>query len=126
MPKVRFSQEDFLEGNQLTPGWRTLKVRSVTEQAGKRDPSSTVWEVAFLVSDGSKDNGTPIRHWFTEKRMKNLAAFVRCFAPKAEKDKDYELDELVGREIMGYCKYDVEQKWNTIEDFRPIQMSASQ
>ena len=125
MPKIRFSEEDLLERNQLSAGWRKLKVKSVSEGVGKKDPTSTVWECVFVVSDGSKDNGTPIRHWFSEKAMGRVVDFIKAFTGgKAEKDKEYELDDTVGREVMGYCKYDVDQKWNTIEDFKPVQVAA--
>jgi len=125
MPKIKFSQENLLERNQLAPGWRKLKVKSIEEGPGKSDPTSIVWTCVFVVNDGSKDNGTPIRHWFSEKAMGRLVDFIRAVAGKVDAEKEYELNDAVNREVMGYCKYDIEQKFNTIEDWRPLSQQTA-
>ena len=80
MPEIRFTQEDILERTQLSPGWRTLVCKSVTEGQGKTDPTSTVYTCMFSVDNGS-ETGVPIRHWFSEKAMGRIVDYIRCFVP---------------------------------------------
>lgn len=120
MPKIRFTKEDLLKRNQLSAGWRELKVKSIEEGPGKRDPTATVYATVFIV-EGGPDDGTPVNHWFSEKAPERIADFVKCFvvSGKVEQDKDYELDDTVGRNIQGYCQYDMQQGFNVIKDFKP-------
>jgi hypothetical protein len=122
MPKIKFTKEDLLSRNQLAPGWRKLKCKSIEEGPGKKDPTSTVWECMFIISEG-KEMGQPIRHWFSEKAMDRLVDYVKGFT-KAEENKEYELNDTVGREIMGYCLYDDTQGWNVIKDWKPVQTAV--
>ena len=125
MPDITFTQENLLERTQLTAGWRELKIKSVDEGPGKKDPTATVWEVVFVVDDG-KDLGTPIRHWFSEKAMGRIVDFVKCFTGgKVEAGKKYNLDSTVGRSVQGYCQYDMSQGFNVIKDFKPSKKGAA-
>lgn len=125
MPEVTFDLSNLLERKQLSPAWRTLVVKSVDEKAGTKDPTSTTWPVVFTV-DGGSDDGVPINHWFTEKQMGRLAAFIACFLPngKAEVGKKYELTDTIGRKVEGYCLHDPDSSWNTIKDFRPAKTTG--
>jgi hypothetical protein len=124
MPQIKFSQENLLERKQLTAGWRKLRVKSIEEGPGKKDPTSTVWECMFIVNDNTPDNGVPIRHWFSEKAMGRAVDFIKCFTGgKVDVDKVYELSECINRDVMGHCHYDIDQKFNVIEDWRPVQVA---
>lgn len=121
MPQVTFSKEDLLERKQLSAGWRKLKVKELEEAKGKSDPSSTTWPTVFVIEEGP-DAGVPIRHWFTEKQMGRLSEFVACLLPsgQVEPGKTFELSQAVGRSVMGYCVFDMQSKFNTIQDFKPV------
>jgi len=120
MPTVTFSEQDLLERNQLPAGWYKMKVESVDEGLGKKDPTSIVWEIKFIITD-EKQTNTPIRHWLSEKARGRVVDFVRCFTGgEVEKEKKYELSETIGREILGYTLYDPNQGFNVIKDFKPI------
>ena len=122
MPEIRFTEEDLLERTQLTPGWRVLLVKSTDEGPGKNDPSSITYPCVFVVDEG-KEKGVPIRHWFSEKAMGRIVDYIKCFIPngKLEAGKTYELSQTVGLKVEGYCMYDLDQGWNTIKDWRPVQ-----
>ena len=119
MPEVKFTPEDLLERTQLTPGWRTLICKSITEGPGTKDPSSIVYTCLFVV-DGGSENGVPIRHWFSEKAMGRIVDYVKCFISKVEPGMIYDLDKTIGMKVEGYCQYDLMQGYNTIKDWRPI------
>jgi hypothetical protein len=120
MPEVRFTQEDLLERKQLSPGWRTLKVKSIEEGPGKNDPTSIVYSCVFVVDAGA-EQGVPIRHWFSEKAMGRIVDYLKAFMPKGELEvgKTYELNNTIGFQVDGYCLYDPKQGYNTIQDWRP-------
>ena len=126
MPEIRFTQEDLLERTQVNPGWKVLVVKSIDEGPGKNDPSSIVYPCVFVV-DGGPENGVPIKHWFSEKAQGRIVNYLKCFVPggKLEAGKSYELSQTVGLKVEGYCKYDPEQGYNRIEDFRPHQKGAA-
>lgn len=119
MPEVSFTKENLLERNQLSAGWRRLKVKEVNEGPGKSDPTSTVYPITFIVEEGP-DSGTPINHWFTEKQMGRMSDFIKCFVDKVEIGKKYELSSTVGRSVMGYCQYDTGTGFNVIKDFQAV------
>lgn len=121
MPEVRFTKENLLERKQLSPGWRNLLVKSIEEGPGKNDPSSIVYACKFVIDDGP-EKGVPINHWFSEKAMGRIVDFVKCFVPagtEVEEGKSYELNQTVGKKVGGYCKYNMSQGFNVIEDWRP-------
>lgn len=119
MPIVRFTKENLLERKQLQPGWRVLEVKSIEEGPGKNDPSSIVYACKLTISDGP-EAGVPINHWFSEKAQGRIVDFVKCFVPgEVEEGKDYELAQTVGKKVGGYCKYNMSQGFNVIEDWRP-------
>jgi hypothetical protein len=125
MPTIRFSKEDLLGGKQLKPGWRRLKVKSVNEGPGKSDPSSTVYALQFVVEEG-EELGVPVNHWFTEKQMFRLVAFLACFTGgKVEEGKDYRLDDVVGKSILGNVGFDINTGFNSISEFRPADKKAT-
>lgn len=120
MPNVTFTKENLLERKNLSFEWRKLKVKSVSEKPGTKDPESTTWPTVFVV-EGGKDHGVPINHWFTEKQMGRLAEFMKCFMKgDPEPGKSYEISDTVGREIMGYCGFDTDTGFNVIKDFKPV------
>jgi hypothetical protein len=125
MPQVKFTAEDLLERTQLTPGWRVLKCKEMTEGPGKSDPQSIVYACIFVVE--SPEKGVPIRHWFSEKAQGRIVDYVKCFIPggKAEANKVYELNDTVGFAVEGYCAYDPKQGYNTILDWRPVQKAQA-
>jgi hypothetical protein len=122
MPAVSFTKENLLERKQLKAGWRKLKVKSISEGPGKSDPDSTVYPVVLVIDDG-EDLGTPVNHWFTEKQMGRLSEFVACFTGGVvDPNKEYSLDSIVGRHIMGYCEFDIKTGFNVIKDFKPFKV----
>jgi hypothetical protein len=125
MPSIRFTKEDLLARKQLTAGWRLLTVQSLEEEAGKTDPTSINFVVTVKVTGGA-DDGVTIKNWFSEKRRDLLSKFVECFAKDRTLDltKDYELGEIVGRTVEGYCQYDVQRNWNSVLDWRPAQKAS--
>lgn len=125
MPEVSFTKENLLERKQITFAWRKLKVKSVTEKPGTKDPDSTTWPTVFVVEDGP-DVGVPINHWFTEKQMGRLAEYMKCFMTgDPVPGKKYLLEDTVGRQVIGYCGYDTESGFNVIKDFRSAQSGAT-
>ena len=120
MPKVTFTKENLLERKPLTAKWRKLKVKSVTEKAGVSDPDSITYPTVFIVEEGD-DAGVPINHWFTEKQMGRLSEYLACFIPSGvAESKEYELNDTVGRSVLGYCEYDSKTGFNVVKDFKPV------
>jgi hypothetical protein len=120
MPTVRFTKEDLLARKQLAAGWRTLTVKSIEEEPGKTDPTSINY-VCTVVVTGGPDDGVTIKNWFSEKRKDLLSKFVECFIANHSIDmgKDYDLNNTVGRQVDGYCQYDIQRQWNSVLDWRP-------
>lgn len=126
MPEVSFTKENLLERKQLKAGWRVLKVKSVDEKAGKNDPESIVWPVVFIIDAPAEDAGVPVNHWFTEKQMGRLAEFIKCFTNGVvDPSKKYRLEDTVGRNVRGYCEYDIQSGFNVIKDFQPATQSKA-
>ena len=123
MPEIKFTQEDLLERATLSPGWRTLVVKSVEEGPGKNDPTSTVYPCVFVIECQCPENGMPIRHWFSEKAMGRMVDYLKCFVPngKLEAGKIYNLDQTIGKRVQGYCQYDPAQGYNIIKDWKPAE-----
>jgi len=126
MPKVKFSKSDLLATNQLDATWYKLQVRGISEwKPGKTDPTSNNIEADFVVVDGPKA-GTPLKHWFSEKAIGTsfdmLAEFTATFTDsgKAEQDKEYDLNSVIGKEVAAYIVFDPERKQNTIKNFRNV------
>lgn len=126
MPKITFTKENLLERKQLKAGWRKLKVKSVDEKPGINDPDSITWPTVFVVDEG-EDAGVPINHWFTEKQMGRLAEYLKCFTGgQMTEGKEYDLEQTVGRFVLGYAEYDIKSGFNSIKDFKPVQTEKKQ
>lgn len=128
MPKVRFSDSDLLASNQLDANWYKLTVKGLSEwKPGKSDPTSNVIEADFVVKEGPKA-GTPLKHWFSEKSIgtsfDSMAPFVKSFTD-VNAGKDYELSDVIGRDLLGYVVYNSERKANEIREFRNINFRAT-
>jgi len=122
---VRFSQEDLLGGKELKPGLRKLKVKSVSEAPGSKDPESTTYPIKLVVEEGP-DAGVPINHWFSEKQMFRLVEFLKCFTGGvADVNKEYTLDDVVGKSVMAQCGYDIKTGFNSISAFSPVKKSQA-
>ena len=118
MPKVKFTKEDLLGRVQLNANWYKLKIGRILDwRPGKKDPEALVLEMHFVIDDGP-NTGTVVKHWFSEKQMDRLADFMKIFASELNTEKEYELDQLIGRQVLGYVKYDAGTKFNSIEDFK--------
>jgi hypothetical protein len=116
--EIKFTKENLLERNQLEPAWYTVVVKAVKSQPGKSDPTSTTYKVELEVCEGPQA-GTPVVTYFTEKLLSRVADFIRCFVTNVEPNKGYDLEDTVGRKLKAYIKYDIAQRWNTVEDYRP-------
>jgi hypothetical protein len=128
MPKIRFTKEDLLARKQLSAGWRTLTVRSVEEEAGKKDPTSINIVVTVTVTGGA-DDGVTIKNWFaigSAMGRSSLSKFIECFVKDRNVDlsKDYEVNDTIGLQIDGYCQFDLVRNWNTVSDWRPATKAA--
>jgi hypothetical protein len=126
MPIVRFTKEDLLSRKRLSAGWRVLTVKSIEEEAGKSDPTSTNY-VCTVVVTGGPDDGVLIKNWFTPKRPDLLSIFIEAFTgdQSIEPGKNYELSNCIGKKVGGYCAYDAGRGWNTVSDWRPASEGAS-
>ncbi len=127
MPAVKFSKEFLTSRSRLAPNWYKLRVGTWTEETSKAGDSMN-WVGSFTVDDGP-DKGTVIKHWFNEKANGRVTDYLLVFTngdmKKLEeiatgKDVVDLLNQTAGREISGFAKYDMERKWNTIEDFKPV------
>jgi len=121
MPSVRFTKEDLLARKQLSAGWRQVKIKSIDEEPGVKDPTSINYVCTVVVETGP-DEGVTIKNWFSEKRMDLLSKFIECFIPNRTIDtnKDYDLNQTIGRSVEAYCQYDIQRQWNSVLDWRPI------
>jgi hypothetical protein len=120
MPEVTFTETNLLEKKQLTAGWFKLKVVSIGEKPGTSDPESTTWPAFFTVEEGPSA-GVPVRKYFTEKQMGDVAEYIHAFTGGVvTSGKKYSLDETVGRSILGYCKWNPDFRWNDVLDFKVI------
>lgn len=117
MPGITFTASDLASTNKLDPSWYKLIVRSVTSGPGKKDPSSITWEVSLEVAEGAAA-GTPIKTWFSDKFMKPAVFFMGCFVANIEPGKEYPIEGTVGKHVLGYCKFNMEQKNNEVLDFK--------
>ncbi len=126
MPDVVFTKENLLERNQLKAGWRKLKVTAVQVKPGTSNPETITNHIHLTVTEGP-DAGTPIKAFFNEEtQMGRLVDFVRCFTGgTVEVGKKYSLDSTIGREVHGYCEYDIKTGFNTIRDFKPAQKGGA-
>lgn len=122
MPGVTFTKENMLERERLEPGWYLLDVLSFEEKMSKGG-DSTNWIGSFKVAEGPKA-GTPIRLYFNEKAMGRITDYMLAHGAKEHdmvgKQVADILAKTVGRKIKGYCRFDSEFKWNTIDDFQPV------
>ena len=119
MPGITFSQEDIASTNKLDAAWYKLNVKSIVAGPGKKDPTSTTWTCEFVVAEGPAVN-TPIPCWFSDKMMKNIINYMSCFVAKIEPGKEYPIESTVGKTIIGWCRWNMEQKSNEIIDFKKV------
>jgi len=96
-----------------------MTMKSCSEGPGKKDPSSTTWACEFEVVDGPS-KGALITSWFSSKMMKNVIRYIRCFVTNVAAGQSYPLDGTIGKVVMGYVVYDMEQNSNVIKDFKPV------
>lgn len=127
MPGVTFTKENMLERERLEPNWYDLDVLGFEEKTSKGGDSVN-FIGSFKVASGPKA-GTPIRLYFNEKAMGRIVDYMQAHGAKeADMVGKAVLDVLqrtVGRKIKGFCKFDPEFKWNTIEDFQPVARTAA-
>ena len=120
MPGISFTAEDIASGNKLDAAWYKLLVKSIVPGPGKKDPSSTTYTCEFVV-DQDLGKGTPIRFWFSDKMPKVIIEYLQSgFVAKIEPGKDYPIEATVGKHVMGYCNWDMEQKANVIQSFKKV------
>lgn len=119
MPEVTFTQEDIVSTKEVTAGWYPLTLKQVVEGPGKKDPSSTTWSCTFEVIDG-ESKGLQVLTWFSSKMMKNIIRFIRCFVASPVAGTSYSLDSTVGKPVMGYLVWDIDNQTNIIKDFKPV------
>src|SRR6266436_5839396 len=119
MPGITFTKEDLSASNKLDAGWYKLNIIDIVEGPGGKDPSSTTWTCKFVVVDGPKE-GTPITHWFSSKMQDRAAVFIRCFTKDPVPGKVYPIEETKGKQVLGYCTWDLANNRNTIMDFKQV------
>lgn len=119
MPDVSFSQEDILSAGALEAKWYPVSLKTVSEGPGKKDPSSTTWTCEFEVVDGEA-KGALVTTWFSSKMMKNAIRFIKCFVPNLQPGTSYPIEQTVGKPVMAYIVYDLDQTSNVIKDFKPV------
>jgi hypothetical protein len=119
MPDVSFTPEDIVSSQEMPAGFYPVALEDVTEGPGQKDPRSTTWACEFKVVDGPFTEAV-IQHWFSNKMMKNVINFVRCFVKNLEPGKSYPLEETKGKPVMAYVKYDMDRNANVIVSFKPI------
>lgn len=127
MPGVSFTKENLLERERLDPTWYELEVTGVEEKMSKGG-DSTNWVTSFKVAAGPKA-GTPIRLYFNEKAMGRIVDFMQAFGAKESdlvgKSVIDVMQRTIGKKVSGFCKFDPEFKWNTIEEFKPVQKAVA-
>jgi hypothetical protein len=101
MPVVRFSQEDFLRGKVIRPGWYHAVIKAVNTKPAKTDGSTNYIPQMKIVEPGDYF-GIPVDDNFSEKALGISAPrFVRAcnggVEPKA--DENYELANGVGKVV---------------------------
>ncbi len=116
---VQFTKEDLLNRNQLEAGWYQLKIKEVLSGPGKSDPTSTTYTIKLVVANGPQA-GTPLMTYLSEKAMGLAVDFVRAVVGKIEPGQSYDLESLVGRDVMGYVTYNLDRKWNEVKDWKPL------
>lgn len=119
MPEVTFTQEDILSSAEMPSQWYPLALKTVNEGPGKKDPSSTTWECEFEVIDGANKGGI-IKTWFSSKMMKNVIRYIKCFVAQPVAGTTYKIDQTIGKPVMGYVKWDIENLNNVIMDYKPV------
>jgi hypothetical protein len=127
--KFRFSNDDMNEGKELATGWRRTKTRDITEEIGKKDPTSINRVITSVISEGP-DKGVVIKTWCNQSSKqgkKNWKKFVECFARdgKVEVDKEYDSDLIIGLEVDAYCSYDIQSGFNRITEWRAVPQTAT-
>jgi hypothetical protein len=127
MPSISFTKENMLERERLEPSWYELEVLGFEEKLSKGG-DSTNFVGSFKVASGAKV-GTPIRLYFNEKAIGRIVDYMQAHGAKEQdmvgKPIIDVLTRTVGRKISGFCKFDPEFKWNTIEDFKPIAKASA-
>lgn len=122
MPGITFSADDIASANQLDAAWYPAIVKSCVEGPGKKDPQSTTWATEFRIAEGPAA-GTIVQHWFSDKMMKDIVIYSRCFQ-KPEPGKSFPIDATVGKPVKIYARWDLERKTNVIMDFQPAAKAA--
>src|SRR5258708_22794821 len=124
MPGLRFTKEDTLARNQLPTTWYKFNIKAYKQDTAK-DGESINHVVDFVVADGAQQ-GTPVRHWFSEKAMGRIVDFFKVFTGgKVDVGKEYNFEDVVGKQILGYAGWDVKMNFNKIEDFKPVDKTAA-
>lgn len=121
--KVKFTEQHVLEGMQLDKGWYKLQITKAFSKPGSSDPTTTTHTVVCEVVEGPA-KGVEIKVYFNEKNaMGRLTQLVRCFTAggKVTAGTEFDIPDLEGRMVEGAALWDAKMKWNTIEDWRPVQ-----
>lgn len=119
MPGISFSPEDIIGAAELPAGWYNVVAKSITEGAGKKDPSSTTWSCIFTIQDG-EFKGREILSWFSSKMMVNAIRYLKCFGVVPKAGETYAIEETVGKPVQAYITWDAVNLNNTIKDFKPM------
>ncbi len=119
MPDVTFSEQDILTMKELPAGWYPMSMTSCSEGPGTKDPSSTTWTCEFEVVDGPF-KGAIIPTWFSNKMIKNIGRYIRCFVANIAANQSYPLDSTIGKPVMGYVVFNMDRASNEIKDFKPV------
>jgi len=48
------------------------------------------------------------------------AVYMRCFVENPVEGKSYPIEGTKGKQIMGYCQWDMDNNRNTILDFKKV------
>src|ERR1035437_113395 len=118
MPGIQFTQEDIISAAELPAGWYPVVAKSITEGAGKKDPTSTTWSCIFVIT-GGEFKGREVMHWFSSKMMKNAIRYMKCFGVQPKVGESYPIEETVDRPLEAYCIWDIDNINNVIKDFKP-------
>jgi len=113
MPVVQFGDRDIMRGVIVDPAWYRVRIESVGE-APSKDGGSINYPVVGTIL-GNADNGdekfsgVPLDWNFNSKAIGFAVGFLAAFGVDVEKDKRYDLNSAVGKEIDIFVENDTWQ-----------------